>query len=120
MIASVLRRLIVPGLAADRTLMAWIRTALSMLSFGFTIYKFLQTIAADKEMAHPNSPQQVGLFLTAMGVAAIVLGTINYWVTLRDLQKIETFRIGRPVLLMALVMSIAGVALFVSIATRLI
>ncbi|MEI9889510.1 MAG: DUF202 domain-containing protein [Caulobacteraceae bacterium] len=24
-------------MAADRTLMAWIRTALSMLSFGFTI-----------------------------------------------------------------------------------
>jgi hypothetical protein len=27
--------------AADRTLMVWIRTRLSMLSFGFTIYKFL-------------------------------------------------------------------------------
>jgi putative membrane protein len=107
-------------MAADRTLMAWIRTALSMLSFGFTIYKFLQTIASDKEMAHPNSPQQVGLFLTAMGVAAIVLGTIDYWVTLRDLERIEKFRIGRPVLLVALVMSIAGVALFASIATRLI
>ena len=31
-------------MAADRTLMAWIRTSLSMLSFGFTIYKFLQAI----------------------------------------------------------------------------
>ena len=71
-------------------------------------------------MEHPNSPQQVGLFLTAMGVAAIVLGTISYWVTLRDLQRIEEFRIGRPVLVMALIMSLAGVAMFVSIATRLI
>jgi len=107
-------------MAADRTLMAWIRTALSMLSFGFTIYKFLQTIAAQGPMEHPDSPQQVGLFLTGMGVAALVLGTTGYWVTLRDLEKIEHFRIGRPVLLMALVMSLAGVALFVSIATRLI
>jgi putative membrane protein len=107
-------------MAADRTLMAWIRTALSMLSFGFTIYKFLQTIAAQGSMEHPESPQQVGLFLTGMGVAAIVLGTINYWTTLRDLQRIEAFRLGRPVLLMALVMCLAGVALFVSIATRLI
>jgi putative membrane protein len=55
-----------------------------------------------------------------MGVAAIVLGTLSYWVTLRDLQRVEEFRIGRPVLLMALIMSIAGVALFVSIATRLV
>ena len=31
-------------LAAERTLMAWVRTALSMISFGFTIYKFLQVI----------------------------------------------------------------------------
>jgi len=107
-------------MAADRTMMAWVRTALSMLSFGFTIYKFLQTIAGDGNMAHPNSPQQVGLFLTGMGVAAIVLGTVDYWVTLRDLQRIEKFRIGRPVLLLALIMSLAGVALFVSIATRLI
>jgi putative membrane protein len=107
-------------MAADRTLMAWIRTSLSMLSFGFTIYKFLQTIASNGKMEHPDSPQQVGLFLTGLGVAAIVLGTASYWVTLRDLQKVEKFRIGRPVLLMALIMSIAGVASFVSIATRLI
>ena len=107
-------------LAADRTLMAWIRTSLSMLSFGFTIYKFLDTIKSQGQMAHPNSPQQVGLFLTGMGVAAIVLGTTGYWITLRDLQKVEHFRLGRPVLLMALIMSIAGVASFVSIATKLI
>ncbi len=107
-------------MAADRTLMAWIRTSLSMLSFGFTIYKFLQTIASNGKMEHPNSPQQVGLFLTGLGVAAVVLGTISYWVTLRDLQRVEKFRFGRPVLLLALIMSIAGVASFVSIATRLI
>jgi uncharacterized membrane protein YidH (DUF202 family) len=69
-------------MAADRTLMAWIRTSLSMLSFGFTIYKFLQTIASEGPMEHPNSPQQVGLFLTGMGVASIVFGTLGYWVTL--------------------------------------
>jgi putative membrane protein len=107
-------------MAADRTLMAWIRTSLSMLSFGFTIYKALEALASNKPMAHPNSPQQVGLFLTALGVAAIVLGTISYWVTLRDLRRVEEFRLGRPVLVMALIMSIAGAALFVSIAKRLI
>jgi len=107
-------------MAADRTMMAWIRTSLSMLSFGFTIYKFLQTVASDSPMEHPDSPQQVGLFLVGMGVAAIVLGTFGYWVTLRDLERIEHFRIGRPVLLLALIMSIAGVASFVSIAARLI
>ena len=107
-------------MAADRTLMAWIRTSLSMLSFGFTIYKFLEGVSAQSPISHPNSPQQVGLFLAGMGVTAMVFGTINYWTTLRDLQRTEAFRIGRPVLLMALIMSLAGIALFVSIATRLI
>lgn len=29
-------------LAHERTLMAWVRTATSLISFGFTIYKFFQ------------------------------------------------------------------------------
>jgi putative membrane protein len=107
-------------MAADRTLMAWIRTSLSMLSFGFTIYKFLQSVSGQTPLEHPESPRQVGLFLVGMGVAAIVLGTIGYWMTLKDLQRTETFRIGRPVLIMALIMSIAGVALFFSIAAKLV
>jgi len=29
-------------LAHERTLMAWVRTATSLISFGFTVYKFVQ------------------------------------------------------------------------------
>ena len=29
-------------LAYERTLMAWVRTATSLISFGFTIYKFFE------------------------------------------------------------------------------
>ena len=107
-------------LACERTLMAWIRTSLSMLSFGLTIYKFLEGAAEKDGLRHSNSPQHIGLFLCAMGTGAMVLGTIGYWATLKDLQRTEEFRLGRPVLLMALIMSIAGVSLFVSIADRLV
>ena len=107
-------------MAADRTLMAWIRTSLSMLSFGFTIYKFLDAMAEHDQLARSNTPQQVGMFLAGMGTAAMVMGTLSYWSTLRDLERIEEFRIGRPVLVMALIMSIAGIGLFVSIAARLV
>lgn len=107
-------------MAADRTLMAWIRTALSMLSFGFTIYKFLQGVESEKVLLHPHSPQQVGLFLAGLGTISMLLGTFNYWATLRDLRRAEDFRLGRPALWIAVVISIAGVALFVSIAVRLV
>jgi putative membrane protein len=106
-------------MAADRTLMAWIRTALSMLSFSFTIYKFLESTVT-KTGGDPNSPQQVGLFLAGVGTLSMVLGTIDYWSTLRDLRRTEQFRLGRPTLFIATVISLAGVALFLSIAVRLI
>ena len=105
-------------LAADRTLMAWVRTSLSMLSFGFTIYKFLETAAKAGALARPESPQKVGLFLAAVGTLAMVLGLIDYWTTLRDVQRINDFRLARPALLISLVMTLAGVALFAAIITR--
>jgi len=107
-------------MAADRTLMAWVRTSLSMLSFSFTIYKFLGAAAESGQIAASNSPQRVGMFLAGLGTMAMVLGTLSYWTTLKDLNRVEQFRIGRPVLLLSVVMSLAGLALFVSIAARLV
>lgn len=107
-------------MAADRTLMAWVRTSLSMLSFGFTIYKFLEAAAKGEGLERPDSPQRVGLFLCAMGVASMVLGVVSYWSTLKDLQRTEAFRLGRPTLLISLIMTIAGVAMFLAIAGRVI
>ena len=107
-------------MAADRTLMAWIRTSLSMYSFGFTIYKFLDTMAQQGQLERSGSPRAVGLFLVALGTLTVVFGTISYWVTLKDLQRAEVFRLGRPILLLALIMCVTGTALFVSIATRIV
>ena len=108
-------------MAADRTLMAWIRTGLSMISFGFTIYKFLESVPKDVRLIqHPNSPQQVGLFLCGMGTLSIILGTWSYWETLQDLNRTEQFRLGRPTLLIALIISLAGVAMFLAIAVRVV
>lgn len=107
-------------LAADRTLMAWIRTSLSMLSFGFTIYKFLQALADHGQIARTDSPQHVGMFLAAAGTGAMLLGSVSYWVTLRDIARAQPFRLWRSLLLVAFVMSAAGVMLFVAIAKRLV
>jgi putative membrane protein len=107
-------------LAADRTLMAWLRTSLSMLSFGFTIYKFLETAAKAGSLARPESPQKVGLFLVAMGTAAMVMGVIDYWITVRHVRKTGSFRLGRSVLAMSLLLALAGVALFMAIIERVV
>jgi putative membrane protein len=63
------------ALSAERTLMSWIRTAMAMLSFGFTIYKFLHGLheAGTIRLKHPEGPRDIGLFLCALrrtGVSA--------------------------------------------------
>ena len=108
-------------MAADRTLMAWIRTSLSLMSFGFTIYKILQGFVESGTFAvsHGGSPRSVGLFLTGMGTVAMVMGTIEYWQTLKALRQLREFRLARPPFIMALLMSITGTFLFFSIITKL-
>lgn len=107
-------------MAADRTLMAWVRTSLSMLSFGFTIYKFLESAVQSDQLARADSPQHVGLFLAGVGTLSMLFGVTSYWTTLKDLQRTEEFRLGRPALFISLVMLMAGVALFLGIAARVV
>ena len=68
-------------LAHDRTLMAWVRTSTSMISFGFTIYKFFQFAQNDRSAQHGETllePRGVALVMILIGVGGLVLATIDY------------------------------------------
>ena len=69
-------------LAHERTLMAWIRTALSLISFGFTIYKFFEFESGRGAVAASGSrlltPRQFGILMISTGLAALMLGAIEY------------------------------------------
>jgi putative membrane protein len=108
-------------MGADRSLMAWVRTALSLLSFGFTIDKVLTGLQkAGQSLPDVNSPRNAGLFLVALGTGAMVMGTLEYWQVFRELRLMHHFRRMRPALIMALVMSVTGVLLFFGLFTRLV
>lgn len=110
-------------MAADRTLMAWLRTALSMISFGFTIYKVLQGFqgAEGYELANKVDPRVVGEFLVGLGTISMVMGTIEYWFALRDLSQMAHNRIWtRPSFIMALIISVSGLGIFISIIANLL
>jgi putative membrane protein len=108
-------------MAADRSLMAWVRTSLSMTSFGFTIYKLLQGFEHSGGVAiRDNSPRAIGLFLTALGTVAMVMGSIEYWYRLKKLRAQHGFRILQPSFVMALVMSATGLALFIGIISKVL
>jgi putative membrane protein len=63
--------------AAERTLMAWNRTSIALIGFGFTIYSFLSAQKAAGRAAYAtHTPRNVGLALIVAGTLA---GLIALW-----------------------------------------
>ena len=103
-------------LAASRSLMAWVRTGLSMIGFGFTIYKFIQGFASE---VRPNAARNIGLFLIAWGTLSILFGCIEYWQTARDIKGMYGVTMRIFPVAMAAVVGLLGVGLFMAIVLRL-
>jgi len=70
--------------AADRTLMAWIRTSLSLIGFGFGIPTIVKTIEVTRPELQLN-PQNVA---SIIGLSFIAIGTFAMAAALRDHRKI--------------------------------
>jgi putative membrane protein len=69
------------AMASDRTLMAWTRTSLSMISFGFTVFKFMQYMEEEGKQVlnRPHRAQNFGMALISVGVLSLVIACIQYW-----------------------------------------
>ena len=75
-------------LASERTLMAWIRTSLSMISFGFTIYKFFEYLSESTGgMAPRHGPLNLGRVMVMLGVLLLVPAIVQHWQFLRTLSE---------------------------------
>ena len=107
-------------LAAERTLMAWLRTALSMISFGFTIYKFLQVIDEQSTVAvlRPNAPRNVGLVLTGLGTVVLVIACVQHWSYVKNLRTDRPYKPWDLSFIVACLVAILGALLFGSILIR--
>jgi putative membrane protein len=60
-------------LAAERTLLAWIRTGLAMMGFGFVVARFGVFL---RNLSDLGSPQESFAFAHWMGVALVGLGSV--------------------------------------------
>jgi putative membrane protein len=75
-------------LSGERTLMAWTRTSLGLISFGFSFHKFMRALPGNRG---DHSPRFLGIFLAAMGTMSLLAGTIQY---VRVLRSFEARRLG--------------------------
>jgi putative membrane protein len=102
-------------LAHDRTLMAWVRTATSLISFGFTIYKFFQYLH-EKGEASPEryliGPREFALTMICIGLFALLIATLQHR---RDMRAMREEHPGVPyslaTVLAALILALGILAL---------
>jgi putative membrane protein len=73
-------------LSVERTMMSWIRTAVSLIGFGFAIVQFferLQQMPGISPASFPRAPQYLGLALISCGVLALLVSIWQYRWTIR-------------------------------------
>ena len=102
--------------AAERTLLAWVRTGLAMMGFGFVVARFglfLRELAATSGTAPPRQHAVslvVGTGLVVLGVVVNVSAAAAHWRTIRRLEQGRTLRF-RPLSLavvVALLLALIG------------
>ena len=76
-------------LAYERTMMAWIRTAASLISFGFTIYKFfqLESKATLSGQDHILGPHGFAVIMIGTGLVALLLSAVQHRGSLQLLKE---------------------------------
>lgn len=74
-------------MGADRTLMAEIRTSLSLIGFGFTLYKAFEGLVKAGSLGADNAPRNFGLILILLGMLILVGGIWRHFQFAMELRK---------------------------------
>jgi putative membrane protein len=115
--------------AVERTYLAWIRTGVSLISFGFTIVQFfqrMQGMATISGRVMPQAmPREFGLALIATGVGTLAVSSWQYYKQLHYMSSKPFTNIaleGKPhrtgAFIAAMVIMVIGVAAFVGVFLR--
>ncbi|HEX4513443.1 MAG TPA: DUF202 domain-containing protein [Polyangiaceae bacterium] len=98
------------SLAAENTLMGWIRTTLSMIGFGFTIGKIGQVLGEVKGVfrMHTFSVKSISDFLVILGTVSLLVACWQYRHRVRGLRKMGLPREASLTLGVALLLVVLG------------
>ena len=123
-------------LSVERTLMSWVRTAVSLIGFGFTIVQFFQRLNDMQGVApaaRPQAPRQLGLALIGAGVLALLISTWQYRTVVRylwsdqfvtiagiDSKPMEKIVKQTPLTAVVIAVILIGVFAFVSVLFRMV
>lgn len=72
-----------------RTLMAWVRTAVSMIGFGFTIYNFYKGFLTQlTDVGRQDAARNLGVALVAAGTVSMMVALLNFWSINHSLESL--------------------------------
>jgi putative membrane protein len=75
-------------LAHERTQMAWVRTSLTLITFGFSIAKYFESQRDNEGVrALVLHPRTVGILMISIGLVSLALGGVQHMLAVRALRQ---------------------------------
>ena len=106
-------------LANERTFLAWIRTSIALMGFGFVIVKFtlflkeISILLEAKGMSSKGYSAMVGVIMVALGVVIAVLAFIQYKNYEKQLNNNSYMSSSMLSLFITLIILIGGITLII-------
>jgi putative membrane protein len=105
-------------LAAERTFLAWVRTSLALMGFGFVIARFALFLR-EMTSAEGRQPQtrttfspELGFAMVCLGVIVTVVASVRHWSYIRALRR----GVSNPPLQIGLSLAVASILALVGVA----
>ena len=103
-------------LGYERTMMAWLRTSTSLISFGFTIQKFFQIESKGTSQSEGIlGPTNVGRLMILVGLVILILATVQHRRDMSALRKDYPFVPRSMVTWIAAVIALLGILAMISV-----
>jgi putative membrane protein len=114
--------------ANERTFLAWVRTAVAVMAFGFLVERFdffMSTMAGPSfrtcRSEHRSSPMKVALAFILLGVAMVVVATVRFFRIAREIKEEVVHSAGLLFdLVLAALLLLLGLSLFLYVSRVLL
>jgi inner membrane protein YidH len=117
--------------SVERTLMSWVRTAVALLGFGFTIAQFferMKNVPGGSAGIFPEAPRYLGLALILCGVIALIVSIWEYrWMlnylwggSFSAVAGVTRERVQTPLYAVAILLTFVGTFAFFAVLFHLV